>query len=685
MCPLANGYRQPLVRSWVAGSPRSWRPARLTNRPVLEALEARRLLSGATAASPTVVRLIPFVPGLYETHSGREVVLPAGVFALRRSPNFPSVISNASSTENGTGTGQTPAPQGGPDHGPASSSAAVPNGPVAFTPYFLANPALETLSVSAPGGRTTDTTTTEGGGGEVSAESVSTNAQGQTSGEPTGPWETGIPVLHFAPLTLTFPGTDSPADGPNAGGSTTSGPATTLTLSPSTVRSLIESVNLVPYAPTTSDNAPIAAGTFAPSKDAGFGTVADGGGGGASWSAGVPTQMPMSVEESAHVMGEGDFAAYQGQVDDSHPDQYMRLPLPGRAPLDLTFTANEPFAKGLEGVVFSIYDESGRELFQGAPAPGVMQYSMNITPGSLPGLMDHLFVRVGLTGTSGALPSSNDPSNPEAPSLSAGASDAAVGFLFSVQRTGNGNAPSASGETTVAAPVASSTGKTSATEGVLTSTSAAESPGAAAGQAAAEPSSGTATEPVPVATGPLPTRAAPAMGGVLGAGGDPTPVVNARDAALVDLALLDLLDPEGAAEPAAPVALVDADEAVVAVRGAGGFPLFASSLLTRPSRGRARARELDAPPTDLTPPAALPGLATTPLVTSTAGDAPPLVEGRRGSTTGTARRVSALAGMSLAVAFVSHLALPTLTDAADGRSRRRSWVRSLLPGRDKPV
>jgi hypothetical protein len=86
--------------------------------------------------------------------------------------------------------------------------------------------------------------------------------------------------------------------------------------------------------------------------------------------------------------------------------------------------------------------------------------------------------------------------------------------------------------------------------------------------------------PIPAATGPLPTRSAAPLGGVLD--GDPIPQIDRLDAAKVDLDLIGSGDSGTGGGPRADEVVdepeVGPDGPLVAVRGPGGFPLLASGL-----------------------------------------------------------------------------------------------------------
>jgi hypothetical protein len=162
-----------------------------------------------------------------------------------------------------------------------------------------------------------------------------------------------------------------------------------------------------------------------------------------------------------------------------------------------------------------------------------------------------------------------------------------------------------------------------------------------------------------VATGPLPSRTAAPLGGVL-ASGDPVPLVDHRDAAVIDLALLDLVGVRHTSpvEEAVPSFVDeqassrrDAEDVGLALagRGLGGLPLLGSSLteMVRSNRKGAlpsidQGEEDENGRTSATrPEPALPTSGTDMLVTDSDSDSG--VSPRLTNT----RRIAALAGASI--------------------------------------
>jgi hypothetical protein len=91
----------------------------------------------------------------------------------------------------------------------------------------------------------------------------------------------------------------------------------------------------------------------------------------------------------------------------------------------------------------------------------------------------------------------------------------------------------------------------------------------------------------PVPTGPLPSRSAAPLGGVLG-DGDPVPEVDRRDAVAIDLELIGIPTDELLALDVPPAEVVDGGGRLAEVRGSGGFPLLASGPVSPPLRPLAK-------------------------------------------------------------------------------------------------
>ncbi len=189
-----------------------------------------------------------------------------------------------------------------------------------------------------------------------------------------------------------------------------------------------------------------------------------------------------------------------------------------------------------------------------------------------------------------------------------------------------------------------------------------------------------------VATGPLPSRTAAPLGGVL-ASGDPVPLVDHRDAALIDLALLDLMGARPSSnEEEAVSTYLDAHDSsnrdiedvglALAGRGLGGLPLLGSSMtdMVRSSRkselpnideDESTDKDMKSP---LQPDTAFVGssvdrLATDPVTESASRPQPPTHN----------KRIAALAGASIVAAFTAGLILP---EFAGQRTRgARTWFR----------
>jgi hypothetical protein len=179
--------------------------------------------------------------------------------------------------------------------------------------------------------------------------------------------------------------------------------------------------------------------------------------------------------------------------------------------------------------------------------------------------------------------------------------------------------------------------------------------------------------PVPVATGPLPSRAAAPLGGIL-ASGDPVPVVDPHDAAVVDLALTDLSQSGDAQAEILAIqeAFAPEDESptrsrgpLVSLRGPGGSPLFGTSLT-----GESRPTF----PSGLPVLSALPSFGPAPGFTSDnfRGDPAPASEPRKPVVTCSR---PAVYGLTVAFALSIGLMLPSVTDPCRDRGPSRPRFR----------
>ncbi len=160
----------------------------------------------------------------------------------------------------------------------------------------------------------------------------------------------------------------------------------------------------------------------------------------------------------------------------------------------------------------------------------------------------------------------------------------------------------------------------------------------------------------PVPTGPLPSRSAAPLGGVLG-DGDPVPEVDRRDAVAIDLELIGLPTDALQALDVPPAEVAEAAGRLAEVRGSGGFPLLASGPVTPPLR----------------PLAKLPALprrwASPSVVSAEPKPEPPHLEESEAepSSKSTSLRSSIGTGVTVALSLVFGLLLPDLADAVPER------------------
>jgi hypothetical protein len=170
--------------------------------------------------------------------------------------------------------------------------------------------------------------------------------------------------------------------------------------------------------------------------------------------------------------------------------------------------------------------------------------------------------------------------------------------------------------------------------------------------------------PTPAATGPLPSRTAAPLGGVLD-DGNPVPAIDRLAAVRVDF---DLIDPGAPGSPSARGAAPVLDEPqgvpsgpVVAIRGPGGFPLLASGLVgSRPIAPMASVAAMV--------PWAMP---------ADSGDAPS-PDAEQAEAPGRSRpgrRAMAMSGLSVAMALGFGLVLPDLVSTFQEREPRRFRLR----------
>jgi hypothetical protein len=159
----------------------------------------------------------------------------------------------------------------------------------------------------------------------------------------------------------------------------------------------------------------------------------------------------------------------------------------------------------------------------------------------------------------------------------------------------------------------------------------------------------------PVPTGPLPSRSAAPLGGVLG-DGDPVPEVDRRDAVAIDLELIGLPTDALPALDVPPAVVAEAAGRLAEVRGSGGFPLLASGPVAPPLRPLAK---LPALPRRWAAPS---------VVSAEPNPEPPRLEENEAepsspSSNSTSLRSSIGTGLTVALSLVFGLLLPDLAYA----------------------
>jgi hypothetical protein len=200
----------------------------------------------------------------------------------------------------------------------------------------------------------------------------------------------------------------------------------------------------------------------------------------------------------------------------------------------------------------------------------------------------------------------------------------------------------------------------------------------------------TGFEPSTLVIGPLPARSAGPSGDRL-ADGDPIPPLDRLDAAMVDLKLIDILPKRSVSavlrsasdslDPGQP----EASPVLVALRGAGGFPLLAAAVSRNP-------RLPHVPPGDLLPPISTTGCDPEVLTASAAGASgchsttwPAGTMAGSKDSRRSSRRGSAAIGLNVAATLAFGLLLPDLVAALQGVDPRRTLPRVLRLRRKKAV
>jgi hypothetical protein len=380
--------------------------------------------------------------------------------------------------------------------------------------------------------------------------------------------------------------------------------------------------------------------------------------------------MPPALFKAAERLPNAARVELKGSIDPAHQEKLYRIPIDdagGPIALEFDLRADPADVPVPERMV--LFDESGRKLDDALPSPGELTVELRYTASPLERAQP-LFLLIttppdALAATSGSQPES---------------------FVLDVTRQ---VLPE------VSVPLGPGMGLVSQLQGPDGSSAVASEPTGPSLVLLDEPlsiaSPWLAPVPtpissppglIPVATGPLPARAAAALGGVL-ASGDQAPLIDRQEAVADNLQWVGAARPVPAGWAAAGAGKCLAEGAIlvgdqldagsIAWRGPGGFPLLASSLEV----GR---RFTSAVPGGR-PPISDPAEAESPAVLAKA--APDVtVSGASRRRPRAARRITAMTGMTVALSLAFGLALPdlaaTFSLASPPRSRLR--LRRLLRG-----
>jgi hypothetical protein len=399
---------------------------------------------------------------------------------------------------------------------------------------------------------------------------------------------------------------------------------------------------------------------------------------------------PPDQLRKARPLPDSDLMQATGAVAASQGPMLFRITLnQGTASLDIQLQSSDPTRPVMELVM--LLDESGHDLYSMRGDVGTSRLSLYVfLPMEYERRALYLSIAMpstGLDSTSG--PSSSVAANPDVPptvSQATTSDPTTSGFVLQVTRQSISVSSPAGSAPTVLGPSQSTTSQTGARVGSPASLSPDET-----FQPVATASAVVRTSPqmaLPVATGPLPSLSAAPLGGILAIEGDPTPRVAIRDTTAVDLALGDLAPVHEeiddnlvlAAAEGTPVEFGPQDDGtVVALRGPGGFPLLGSLLIAENRVARSSAWG-ELPAISFARP-----LPVSPTTNPDSGPSEEPASTRPGTPAARAiRRVSIVAGASIAFAFVSGLIFPALTDPFRPEAFLRSTLRNLLPKHDEP-
>jgi len=397
--------------------------------------------------------------------------------------------------------------------------------------------------------------------------------------------------------------------------------------------------------------------------------------------------------------GAGSFAV-NGQLDSTKNQEYYRLPIDlAGGPVKIEVRSREPASPLADGV--TLFDETGHKLMQSMPGPGAFSIAVSIPAGMLDtrgNRIRAIYLKIeaakpwtpGDDGTSPASPSPDSETQPGAGyggAITDPGSNQGSSYILVVKRQTN-NTPYNRD------PWQNSSGNVQAPPEPKSSEATTEAGYGGGGGLRGddfEPLSTVATglspAPARVASGPLPSFSAAPLGGILAASDDLTPPVSQGDTLVVDLALQDLprVNTPGrpeAVEGGEALAFDDparheaeSEGALVVLRGSGGFPLFGATLV-------AGAHGDEPPGPDE---GGLPVFAFAPTEAPTPVAEPeglsPLPEPVKDDGVDAVRRVSATAGVTVAIAFVTGVALPDLTDPTRAKPSAQTRLRRILSRR----
>lgn len=373
-----------------------------------------------------------------------------------------------------------------------------------------------------------------------------------------------------------------------------------------------------------------------------------------------------------------------GTFDDNHPEHTLGLSVhPGDLSLDLSLMASPPPPHVHYDMALLSADGNTIAYREDVSKADLTSVNFPLPPANLAGSM---YIRISRTIDSSTLTSSSSP--PSTDTLSPVAANGSLGLrlpsnyiLVVVRHTQNVSSFVPQSTQTPSSPSTSaSTDSTARLQDIpslsIDFISAEESPWAVS----ASPESSPALVTSPLATGPLPTRSAAPLGGVLTPDDDPTPRVEP-----VDLASNSETFPNIPAEPIEfaeidPEFAVEFDqEAVMEFRGPGGFPAVASTLIAR----NASPRSDHLSPTNI--------LLSRPLIAPSSPPVGPttslnsrdeLMDDLAAETAEeltSLRKVGTLAGVSVAIVFVSAPLMHEVSNPTATRKRIPSWIRRFLP------